>query len=128
MTGKTSRSVVLMVACVFVALAGTVSAATVTEREATAAASAFIMADPVGSAVLRGRTVSTVYERDGLWIAALSPSGHVILSGSDLGIRFDVHRRNQEYADSRRTDVQFGHSFFLGFRYKRDMVVSGNSR
>ena len=62
MTGKTSRSVVLMVACVFVALAGTVSAATVTEGEATAAASAFIMADPVGSAVLRGRTVSTVYE------------------------------------------------------------------
>ena len=69
----------------FTALAGAVSAAIVTEGEARAAASAFIAADLVGSAVLRGRTVSTVYERDGLWIAALSPSGHVILSGSDLG-------------------------------------------
>ena len=67
------------------AFGGAASAATVTESEARAAASAFIVADPVGSAVLRGRTVSTVYERDGLWIAALSPSGHVILSGSDLG-------------------------------------------
>ena len=84
MTRKISRSVALWVTGVFVALAGAVSAATVTEGEARAAASAFIVADPVGSAVLRGRTVSTVYERDGLWIAALSPSGHVILSGSDL--------------------------------------------
>ena len=84
MTRKISRSVALWVTVVFVVLAGAVSAATVTEGEARAAASAFIVADPVGSAVLRGRTVSTVYERDGLWIAALSPSGHVILSGSDL--------------------------------------------
>ena len=85
MTRKISRSVALWVAGAFIALVGAVSAATVTEGEARAAASAFIVADPVGSAVLRGRTVSTVYERDGLWIAALSPSGHVILSGSDLG-------------------------------------------
>ena len=84
MTRKISRSVALWVTGVFIALAGALSAATVTEGEARAAASAFIAADPVGSAVLRGRTVSTVYERDGLWIAALSPSGHVILSGSDL--------------------------------------------
>ena len=84
MTRKISRSVALWVTGVFIALAGALSAATVTEGEARAAASAFVAADPVGSAVLRGRTVSTVYERDGLWIAALSPSGHVILSGSDL--------------------------------------------
>ena len=85
MTRRILRSVALWVTGLFVALAGTVSAATITEGEARAAASAFVVADPVGSAVLRGRTVSTVYERDGLWIAALSPSGHVILSGSDLG-------------------------------------------
>jgi len=48
------------------------------------AARNFVGSDPVGSAVLRGRTVSTVYERDELWIAVLSPSGHVVLSGSDL--------------------------------------------
>ena len=84
MTRKISRSVVLWVTGVFIALAGAVSAVTVTEGEARAAATAFVVVDPVGSAVLRGRTVSTVYERDGLWIAALSPSGHVILSGSDL--------------------------------------------
>ena len=85
MTRKISRSFAIWVTGVFVALAGVVSAATVAENEARAAASAFILADPVGSAVLRGRTVSTVFERDGLWIAALSPSGHIILSGSDLG-------------------------------------------
>ena len=85
MTRKISRSVALCVTVVFVALAGAVSAATVTEDEVRAAATAFIGADPVGSTVLGGRTVSTVYERDGLWIAALSPSGHIILSGSDLG-------------------------------------------
>ena len=85
MTRKISRFAALWLTGVFIALAGALSAATVTEGEARAAASAFVAADPVGSAVLRGRTVSTVYERDGLWIAALSPSGHVILSGSDLG-------------------------------------------
>ena len=84
MTRKISRFVAPWVACLFITLVGTVSAATVTEGEVRAAAAAFIGTDPVGSAVLHGRTVSTVYERDGLWIAALSPSGHVILSGSDL--------------------------------------------
>ena len=84
MVSKISRSVALYVTGVFIALAGAVSAVSVTEGEARAAATAFVVVDPVGSAVLRGRTVSTVYERDGLWIAALSPSGHVILSGSDL--------------------------------------------
>ncbi len=84
MTRKISRSVSLWMAGVFIAIAGAVSAATVTESEARAAASAFVAADPVGSAVLCGRTVSTVYKRDGLWIAVLSSSGHVILSGSDL--------------------------------------------
>lgn len=78
---RTFESALLLVVLAF---CGVASAATVTESEARAAASAFVVADPVGSAVLRGRTVSTVYERDGLWIAALSPSGHVILSGSDL--------------------------------------------
>ena len=84
MTRKIFHSVALWTAGVFIALAGAVSAATVTESEARAAASAFVAADAIGSAVLCGRTVSTVYERDGLWIAVLSPSGHVILSGSDL--------------------------------------------
>ena len=84
MVSKISRSVALYVTGVFIALAGAVSAVSVTEGEARAAATAFVVVDPVGSAVLRGRTVSTVYERDGLWIASLSPSGHVILSGSDL--------------------------------------------
>lgn len=84
MTRKISRFAALLLTGVFIALAGAVSAVSVTEGEARAAATAFVVVDPVGSAVLRGRTVSTVYERDGLWIAALSPSGHVILSGSDL--------------------------------------------
>ena len=85
MKRNTTRWGALLTTWVFIALAGAVSAAPVTEGEARTAASTFIAADPVGSAVLRGRTVSSVSERDGLWIAALSPSGHVILSGSDLG-------------------------------------------
>ncbi|MBQ3344445.1 MAG: C10 family peptidase [Kiritimatiellae bacterium] len=85
MKRNTKRWGALLTTWVFIALAGAVSAAPVTEGEARTAASTFIAADPVGSAVLRGRTVSSVSERDGLWIAALSPSGHVILSGSDLG-------------------------------------------
>ena len=103
MTRRISRSVALWVAGVFIALAGAVSAVTVTEGEARAAVSAFVVSDPVGSAVLRGRTVSTVYERDGLWIAALSPSGHVILSGSDLAdpiVGFSTNDFAEPYPDS----------------------------
>ena len=63
--------------------AATAVAAPVTEDEAHAAASAFASSDPVGSAVLRGRTVAGARSRDGLWIVSLAPQGHVILNGSD---------------------------------------------
>lgn len=67
-----------------VAMAGAAIAAEVSECDATRAAEAFVSSDGVGSLVLKGRTVSGVARRGRLWIAALSPSGHVVLSGSDL--------------------------------------------
>ena len=61
-----------------------VSAAEVTEETATRAAEGFVASDAVGKVVLAGCTVDSVVARGRLWIAHLAPSGHVILSGSDL--------------------------------------------
>ena len=73
---------------IFIALAVCVSrlasAAEVTEETATRAAEGFVAADAVGKVVLAGCTVDSVVARGRLWIAHLAPSGHVILSGSDL--------------------------------------------
>ena len=59
-------------------------AAPVVEDDVRTAATKFVAADPVGSAVFSGRTVAGVRDADGLWIVSLSPSGHIIFSGSDL--------------------------------------------
>ena len=107
---RTFESALLLAALAF---CGAASAATVTESEARAAVSAFVVSDPVGSAVLRGRTVSTVYERDGLWIAALSPSGHIILSGSDLADPI-VGFSTNDFAVIK----SFGYSFQMEMNYR----------
>ena len=60
------------------------NAAWVSEEDATKAATAFVTTDAVGKIVLAGREVSAVTQRGNLWVAALSPSGHVLLSRSDL--------------------------------------------
>ena len=57
-------------------------AAPVGEAEATAAAKGFLSRSGVAARVLPGRSVAGVEERGGLWIAALEPSGHVVLAGS----------------------------------------------
>ncbi len=67
-----------------VAAASAALSATVDEDAVRAAAEAFVSRDAVGSAVLRGTTVKSARERDGLWVVSLAPAGHVILSGSDL--------------------------------------------
>ena len=61
-----------------------VLAAPVVEDDVRTAATKFVAADPVGSAVFSGRTVAGVRDADGLWIVSLSPSGHIIFRGSDL--------------------------------------------
>ncbi len=61
-----------------------VNAAEITVEQAGIAAESFVSADAIGSSVLSGRSVAGVSRRDGLWIVALAPSGHVIFSGSDL--------------------------------------------
>ena len=64
--------------------AGTANGAAVTENEVRTASAAFLSSDAVGRAVLKGRSVSDVSKRGGLWIVRLSPSGHIVMSGSDL--------------------------------------------
>ncbi len=66
------------------AAAMTAIAAPVTETDVQTAATRFVAADPVGSAIFSGRTVSAVRDADGLWIVSLAPAGHIIFSGSDL--------------------------------------------
>ena len=57
-------------------------AAPVGEAEATAAAKGFLSRSGVAARVLPGRSVAGVEQRASLWIAALEPSGHVVLAGS----------------------------------------------
>ena len=73
----------LSVAAALAAIAA-VNAAEITVEQAGIAAESFVSADAIGSSVLSGRSVAGVSRRDGLWIVALAPSGHVIFSGSDL--------------------------------------------
>ncbi|MBO7684036.1 MAG: C10 family peptidase [Kiritimatiellae bacterium] len=68
----------------FAAAAGVACAAWVSERDALKAAEAFVRSDAVGRAVLSGCDVSAVSQRGNVWIAALAPSGQVLLSRSDL--------------------------------------------
>ncbi len=72
------------IAAICLAASSVAISAPVSESDARAAASAFVSSDGVGAAVLHGRTVKSAFDRDGLWIVALAPSGHVILSGSDI--------------------------------------------
>ena len=58
-------------------------AAEVSSKDAMAAASAFVLSDAVGRTILDGRTVESAESRGRLWIISLSPSGHVIVAGSD---------------------------------------------
>ena len=74
----------LILIALAVCAARLVSAAEVTAETATRAAEGFVTADAVGKVVLAGCTVDSVVARGRLWIAHLAPSGHVILSGSDL--------------------------------------------
>lgn len=59
-------------------------AAFVSESDVRKAAEAFVSTDPIGSSVLQGSTIADVSKRDMLWIVALSPSGHIVMSGSDF--------------------------------------------
>ena len=69
---------------VLVGAAVSANAAWVTEQDATKVAKSFIANDAVGRAVLSGCDVAAISRRGNIWIAALSPSGQVLLSRSDL--------------------------------------------
>ena len=60
------------------------SAAWVSEQDARKAAEAFVERDAVGRIVLSGCDVAAISQRGNIWVAALSPSGQVLLSRSDL--------------------------------------------
>ena len=60
------------------------SAEWVSEEDALKAAEAFIKRDVVGRAVLSGCDVAAISQRGNIWVVALSPSGQLLLSRSDL--------------------------------------------
>lgn len=72
------------VAAIAVVAANMAVAAEVSRDAAAKAAAAFVSSDAIGSAVLNGRSVANIAQRGSLWIASLSPSGHIVLSGSDI--------------------------------------------
>ena len=65
-------------------LANAAMASEVSGDDVARAAAAFVSEDSIGSVVLRGCSVANVSQRSHLWIVALSPSGHVVMSCSDL--------------------------------------------
>ena len=73
---------VVCAACVGAALMA--SAAWVSEQDALKAAEAFVKRDAVGRVVLSGCDVAAISQRGNIWVVALSPSGHVLLSRTDL--------------------------------------------
>lgn len=79
---KKFANIVVCATCVCVAV--TANAAWVSEQDARKAAEAFVKNDAVGRAVLSGCDVDAISRRGNIWVTALSPSGQVLLSGSDL--------------------------------------------
>lgn len=65
-------------------LANAAMASEVSGDDVARAAAAFVSEDSIGSVVLKGCSVTNVSQRRHLWIVALSPSGHIVMSGSDL--------------------------------------------
>ena len=54
------------------------------ESTVKTAAEAFTSNDAIGSTILKGCTVAGLTQRQYLWIVSLEPSGHIVMSGSDL--------------------------------------------
>ena len=74
-----------LVACAACAgMAWMASAAWVSEQDALKAAEAFVKRDAVGRVVLSGCDVASILQRGNIWVVALSPSGHILLSRTDL--------------------------------------------
>lgn len=65
-------------------LASAAMASEVSSNDVARASAAFVSEDSIGSLVLKGCSVANVSQRGHLWIVALSPSGHIVMSGSDL--------------------------------------------
>ena len=54
------------------------------ESTVKTAAEAFTLNDAIGATILKGCTVAGLTQRQNLWIVSLEPSGHIVMSGSDL--------------------------------------------
>jgi len=77
------RSLIVAMVSVVVGIAA-VRGEIVSEGEVRQAATAFLTEDPIGSTILKGRTISEVSAKGNLWIVRLAPSGHIVVGGSDL--------------------------------------------
>ena len=79
---KKFANAVVCAACAGVAWMA--SAAWVSEQDARNAAEVFVKRDAVGRAVLSGCDVAATSRRGNIWVVALSPSGQILLSRTDL--------------------------------------------
>ena len=79
MKNRKIRVLLTIIAFAFVMVA---HAAPVTEEMACNVASGFLSKNSVAQRILEGRTVDSVEAFENLWVAHLSPSGHIILSGT----------------------------------------------
>ena len=76
---KTHRTIALMAAVAAITAWGT----PVDESTAWAAASRFVQTSTIARQSLPDRTATSIQVRGHLWVVALSPSGHILVSGSD---------------------------------------------
>ena len=76
---KTHKAIALMAAIAAINACGT----PVDESTAWAAASRFVQTSTIARQSLPERSVTSIQARGSLWVVALSPSGHILVSGSD---------------------------------------------
>ena len=74
----------VVVGTICAGMAWVANAAWVSEQDARNTAEAFAKSDAVGCIVLSGCDVVAISQRGNIWVVTLSPSGHILLSRTDL--------------------------------------------
>ena len=77
-----NRKIRVLLTIIAFAFAMVAHSAPVTEEMACNVASGFLSKNSVAQRILEGRTVDSVEAFENLWVVNLSPSGHIILSGT----------------------------------------------
>ena len=96
----------LLITLALASLAPAAPGAALTADSARLAAANFIASDDVGSRLLRGRALASIEPRGALFVARLSPSGYIVLSGDSAAEPIVAFSAN-DYAEP-ETDSPFG--------------------